>query len=465
MPLLDGSVPSQSVVISLVVGLVGLALALVLTWWLSRTTLERERRVADALNIVMAETVLRRDQDETLAQIFRQTLTALKADRGMFHLRGEAGHSLSGSSTKYLLLESERVDEISYFVGLDAYEPLFHMLNAADDSVQVVTGQVGSRWRVLMTAGTSTSLLMIRIGQRDESRGVMTLSFHRRSAAENARSSARAIGRYATQVLDEFDGLRARAREIQILVAAQGRHELLVRTTAHDLGNTLSMTNAAILRLRGADGLGVDGQQWMAQLESQMAIAGQMLADLTSPNRPLALERVPVERLIELVSGLMAPRREAGRQFGFDVPLGLPDVVCDRIATIRVVDNLLQNALRHNIDRDVLSIVMRARHESGCVEFFVVDDGFGIPLGQQDDLFEFVEPRPQVKAVSRGAGLGLWSCRRIIEAHSGQIGVDSEVGQGARFWFTLPVVAAGREAKVEAEPRLSPAPLRATVSP
>jgi signal transduction histidine kinase len=283
---------------------------------------------------------------------------------------------------------------------------------------------------------------MIRLGRRDQMRAVMVLSFSHRSAAEAARSAARAIARYATQVLDEFDALHARSREFRALVAAQEQHDFLVRTTAHDLGNTLSLTNAALLRLRGVGGLSIEGQRWVAQFESQVAIAGQMLADLISPDRPLALEAVPVERLIELVAGLLALRREAGRHFSFDVPLGLPDVACERVGILRVFDNLLQNALRHNIEQAALSIVVQARSASEWVEFSVVDDGLGIPLSQQAGLFDYRQPPPGARAASRGAGLGLWSCRRIVEAHGGQIGVDSEAGRGARFWFTLPVAGA-----------------------
>lgn len=72
------------------------------------------------------------------------------------------------------------------------------------------------------------------------------------------------------------------------------------------------------------------------------------------------------------------------------------------------------------------------------IEFEVGDTGQGISTEAQAHLFEFGFRADSMGRV-HGQGIGLWSCRRIVEGHGGQIWVASAPGQGARFFFTLPI--------------------------
>ena len=82
---------------------------------------------------------------------------------------------------------------------------------------------------------------------------------------------------------------------------------------------------------------------------------------------------------------------------------------------------------------------MSAQAREAFVRFEVQDGGTGIAPEVRDRLFErFVRSND---AARRGTGLGLYIARALIEASKGQIGVDSVVGQGSTFWFTLPTAA------------------------
>jgi len=86
-----------------------------------------------------------------------------------------------------------------------------------------------------------------------------------------------------------------------------------------------------------------------------------------------------------------------------------------------------------------------AEAEQGAVRFSVIDNGIGIPPEQQTAIFdEFAQVRRAACGVKEGAGLGLTIAKRIVELHGGRIWVESALGEGSRFFFTVPS-ASGRE--------------------
>src|SRR5262249_3014645 len=100
-----------------------------------------------------------------------------------------------------------------------------------------------------------------------------------------------------------------------------------------------------------------------------------------------------------------------------------------------VLSNLVENALRHTPADG--RVALRAAPQDGSLRFEVSDPGCGIPAQFQSLLFQRFFRLPD--APSGGAGLGLYICKEIIESHGGKIGVESDPGHGAIFWFTLPV--------------------------
>ncbi len=97
--------------------------------------------------------------------------------------------------------------------------------------------------------------------------------------------------------------------------------------------------------------------------------------------------------------------------------------------------NYLSNALRYGGEPPVIELGSVAEAE-GMIRFWVRDQGPGIPQEQQTRLFQPFEQVNKIRA--KGHGLGLSIVRRIIEKLGGQVGLESQVGQGSTFWFTLP---------------------------
>ncbi|HHG4644054.1 TPA: KinB sensor domain-containing domain [Pseudomonas aeruginosa] len=129
------------------------------------------------------------------------------------------------------------------------------------------------------------------------------------------------------------------------------------------------------------------------------------------------------------------PKGEA-RRVSLQLELGdeLPRLQLDRLQIERVIDNLLENALRHSSEGG--QIHLQARRQGDRVLIAVEDNGEGIPFSQQGRIFE---PFVQVGRKKGGAGLGLALCKEIIQLHGGRIAVRSQPGQGARFYMLLPV--------------------------
>lgn len=135
-------------------------------------------------------------------------------------------------------------------------------------------------------------------------------------------------------------------------------------------------------------------------------------------------------------------------------------VFCDSEAIHQVLSNLLDNAIKYTPQGGRINLQTRVfehqEHKIPFVELSVCDTGAGIP---QEDLSRLFERFYRVdKARSRelgGTGLGLAIVKHMAKAHGGEVGVDSEIGKGSRFWFTLPTRDIGLEEIQTLQPELT----------
>jgi PAS domain S-box-containing protein len=126
---------------------------------------------------------------------------------------------------------------------------------------------------------------------------------------------------------------------------------------------------------------------------------------------------------------------EAGQRLAFDLNDELPFVTIDSDMILRVVTNLMENAVKYTPSGGVIQLSAKA--VEGGVRITVADSGPGIPKGMQRQIFDKFS-RVKYKDAPKGVGLGLAFCRLAVEAHGGHIWVDSEPGNGSQFSFTLP---------------------------
>jgi signal transduction histidine kinase len=125
------------------------------------------------------------------------------------------------------------------------------------------------------------------------------------------------------------------------------------------------------------------------------------------------------------------------------VPDDLPPVTGDRDRLIQVVINLISNAVKFTPTGTITcSAGLTADYGRSLLIVSVADTGMGIAPEDQARVFEqFSQAGDTLTDTPRGTGLGLPICREIVEQHGGRLWVESEVGHGSRFSFTLPLAA------------------------
>jgi signal transduction histidine kinase len=135
----------------------------------------------------------------------------------------------------------------------------------------------------------------------------------------------------------------------------------------------------------------------------------------------------------------------------------LPTITGDRDRLIQVVINLISNAVKFTPDGSITCSAQVAADDAWLL-VSVADTGVGIAPEDQARVFEqFGQAGDTLTDKPRGTGLGLPICREIVEHHGGQLRLDSAVGRGSTFSFTLPLAGAEDEAAAAGPSPLSQA--------
>jgi signal transduction histidine kinase len=206
---------------------------------------------------------------------------------------------------------------------------------------------------------------------------------------------------------------------------------------AHDIRNQLATINLAIEVADRRLGDASESRGALAGGRRSVARATEVVRALldfaragTAPAGGRADARTIVEGVVEELGGLAREHEIELRVDATDA-----EVACAPGILASLILNLVGNALKFMVDRPHPLVTVRIRPLDGQVRFEVEDNGAGISSGDRSRLFEpLVRGRTDVP----GLGLGLATVRRLVEGHGGEVGVESEVGRGARFWFTLP---------------------------
>jgi signal transduction histidine kinase len=170
----------------------------------------------------------------------------------------------------------------------------------------------------------------------------------------------------------------------------------------------------------------LDDILWVSRLDSGRA------RPYITPVQPLSLtEEVVDATRTHLPQGLSL-------EVMHDSPL--PEVAADPDKLRQVLVNLIENAVKYSREGQ---IEVRLASHYGNVRFSVRDEGPGIPLSQQERVFEkFYRLDPNMTQGVGGTGLGLYICRELVETMNGDIWVESAQGEGSTFSFELPVARA-----------------------
>lgn len=247
------------------------------------------------------------------------------------------------------------------------------------------------------------------------------------------------FARRQRQLAEENERLYREARR-----ALELRDEMQ-RVVAHDLKNPLNSMGLALqLMERQLDGE-PDPDKLADHLETQRLCIDRMkrlVRDLMEAARiedgSLSLDR-GLHRPDQLVRRAVDQHRLQAEDHSVELTADVDDrlerVDVDGRRVGQVFANLIGNALKFTPEDGTVEVGARAVDDG--VEFWVRDDGRGISEEKLPHLFDRFWQADQTE--QRGAGLGLAICKGLVEAHGGEIRVESSVGEGSTFYFTVPV--------------------------
>jgi two-component system phosphate regulon sensor histidine kinase PhoR len=188
-------------------------------------------------------------------------------------------------------------------------------------------------------------------------------------------------------------------------------------------------------------------EDFLKTVRTQTTVLQRMIDDLLEFSRmeagriKLNLEEVSLPALAHGVASKLAPLAEDGSlRLYMDFPDDLPTIDGDRVRLDQVLTNLIENAIKFTPPEGEVTI--GAQRNGETVRLTVHDTGIGIPLDEQEKVFErFYQVDRGEKRAYRGTGLGLAISRHIVERHDGAIWVESDgvPGHGSSFHVELPI--------------------------
>jgi two-component system phosphate regulon sensor histidine kinase PhoR len=228
-----------------------------------------------------------------------------------------------------------------------------------------------------------------------------------------------------------------------------------VSKASHELRTPLSSIRAYVEML--VDGEATDEEsrrEFYRIIHNETDRLGRLIDNMLNISRieagivQIERENVDVKALIERAVNTIEPQaRDKGISVNTKVAAVDLSAEGDADMIYQVFLNLMSNAVKYTPEGGRLTVSADSDNLTRSVVASVSDTGLGIPPDALPRLFEKFFRIENYKRVAKGTGLGLSLCKHIVETvHHGQIGVESELGMGSKFWFTIPMRYAGSRA-------------------
>ncbi len=225
------------------------------------------------------------------------------------------------------------------------------------------------------------------------------------------------------------------------------RKSLFVSAASHEIKTPLtSITCHLDNLLMGVDGpLAKDQARVIERVQVNIGRLQHLLVDLLDlckielGEETIEIQAVNLGALVtQTVESLQSLAARKGLFIDVHIPSTLPLVAGDPEKLQQIVTNLLHNALKFSPDHGTVFITGQPA-EDGFVQVAIQDSGCGIACEEAERIFEPFYRSKHVPAQTRGTGLGLPIAKHLIELHQGHLWVESKMGQGTCFFFTLPI--------------------------
>lgn len=237
------------------------------------------------------------------------------------------------------------------------------------------------------------------------------------------------------------DVVHAVSRALQ--EAERSKQEVLAMVT-HDLRSPLTSLQLTLNLLDGGtmDTSSDKAKNMISRANSSVGKLIQLINDLLDIDKiesgrfSLNIQDTEDSSMIEQAVELIQHSADA-RNITIEAKPADADIHCDEERIVRVLTNLISNAIKFSPDNS--KIIVSTKQTDEQLLFEVKDQGRGLPPGEQDKIFErYHQVNSADEAEKKGSGLGLTICKALVEAHGGTIGATSSDGEGSTFWFKIP---------------------------
>ena len=216
--------------------------------------------------------------------------------------------------------------------------------------------------------------------------------------------------------------------------------EQFAYVASHDLNEPLRMVTSylQLLEKNYSHKLDDNALEYMHFAVDGAARMSTMIRDLLAYSRLETRDKSLItvrmdEVLVTVLNDLRVSIKDTGASVTYDV---LPTVIADKSQMVLMLENLIGNAIKFHAER-APQVHVSAHDDGGELVFTVEDNGIGIDSKQKGRLFQMFQ-RLNTRKEYKGTGMGLALARRVVELHGGRIWVESEIGKGSTFFFTIP---------------------------
>ncbi len=274
------------------------------------------------------------------------------------------------------------------------------------------------------------------------------------STHEKTIGALEAINKRREQAFTEDDVNTLTALAAQAAVAIENARLFhqndLISEMVHELRTPLAALSATTHILLRQD-LPEDRRRMLIEtIQSETQRLSRMTTDFLDLSR-LESGRTRIERVRFDVGNLIAECIQIVQPQATDrlvristsIDSDVPELEADEGKLKQVLLNLLTNAIKYNREKGEVFVHAELTPEQTAVRVSVRDTGRGISRQDQEHMFERFYRVPDTEGYAQGTGLGLAIAKRIVEAHDGEIWLESELDVGTTFFFTVPVVEQG----------------------
>lgn len=337
--------------------------------------------------------------------------------------------------TDLSVTDSQGLATVSRLKEYCGQAPIIVLTGLVDESVE----------KQILSAGAQDYLVKGEFGKRDIERAVLHAVL--RQQAMNQVNSLVAELKQSQQLQHEqaLQLVEKNQRLTQLYKTTQE----FVDNVSHDFRTPLTVIKdyVAIIREGMVGDINPQQQSMLDKVGVRADDLNNMVDDLLDASKlesgllNVLRRRVSVPQMIDRASSMLRQRAEVrGVLLHVDLPDELPDVYCDSDKVCRIISNLAVNAIKFAGDPG--RVRLWADHDplQQHVVIGVSDNGAGIEPAELEKIFErFRQLDGDVKTASKGFGLGLNIARQLCRLNFGEIGVESEPGQGSTFSFTIPL--------------------------